>query len=59
MNTEQLIETGDYSHWPEHARPPAGWHPFGTHAALDVMPPLECSEAEGEDGLPLWERVRA
>lgn len=35
---------------------PEGWLPFGTHAVLDSVPPLEFSEETGEDGLPLWER---
>lgn len=37
-------------------QPPDGWLPFGTHAALLVVPLMEFSDEEGEDGLPLWER---
>jgi hypothetical protein len=36
---------------------PPGWHPFGTHAGLDVVPALQF-KGRGEDGLPLWERRR-
>jgi len=33
-----------------------GWHPFGFHAGLISVPPLEFSEELSEDGLPYYER---
>lgn len=40
----------------EYVDPPEGWVDFGTHAAYDVVPPLEFSLELDHDGLPMWER---
>lgn len=58
VDLEETEYNPDYAHWPQHARPPAGWVPFGVHAGgPGPMPRLELSEQVGEDGLPLWERA--
>lgn len=44
-----------------YVEPPLGWEPFGAFIDGAVngsgIAYIECSQTEGRDGLPLWERA--